>query len=289
MNRLKTSIALLMLSGVLATPVQACINTFGADINLGRLNRRAVDLEASVAKVEAMYAKEATLANGNDLAVGRILQGRYPEAIELLLGVEAKYPGNAKVAANLGTALELTGQDAEALEWIRTGIKRDPNEHDGTEWLHAMILEAKISMAKDPAWLQEHGVLGLDFGAGSQPKSPSFPIEMQNDSRGEEEIGTALTYQLGERTKFVRPPEPIVADLYLTLASLSHAHYLRVPTSMEKSSAAAELRFTDWIYGQARLFGSPKADLIDARRKQLVKDFPAAFEASAKPAKITKP
>ena len=151
-----------------------------------------------------------------------------------------------------------------------------------------MILEAKVAMAKDPAWLQDHGVLGLDFGAGSQPSWPELPIEIQDKLRDETAIGIALTYQLGERTKFVDPPDPFVSDLYLTLANLTHAHYLRLATSKEKPPVG-ELRFIDRIYEAARRYGSTNADLIVARRKQLVKDFPAAFAGSVEPAKVTKP
>jgi len=279
---------LLMLAGALTTPVPACINTFASEIQLYRINGRAAELKAAIAGVEAKYAREPTLENSNDLAVGRILQGRYPEAIELLREVEAKYPGKAIVAANLGTALELAGQNSEALKWIRTGVQRDPGEHNGTEWLHVMILEAKVGMEKNPAWLQGRGVLGLDFGADPQPRSPKYPIELQGAPRDEKAIGTALSYQLGERTKFVAPPDPIVSDLYLALASLSHAHYLVVATSKAKLPAG-ELLFIDKLYQAASWYGSADAALIDARRNQLVKDFPAAFAGSDAPPGVTKP
>ena len=54
-----------------------------------------------------------------------------------------KFPGNARVAANLGTALELKGENEEALKWIREGVIRDASEHDGSEWLHARILDGE--------------------------------------------------------------------------------------------------------------------------------------------------
>jgi hypothetical protein len=56
---------------------------------------------------------------------------------------------------------------------------------------------------------------------------------------------------------------------------------------MEKPSAG-ELRFIDRIYEQALRYGFADAKLIDARRAQLVKDFPAAF-AGSDPAKVKKP
>ena len=63
----------------------------------------------------------------------------------MFLALERRYPGHHETAANLGTALELAGHDAPALQWIRIGIRRNADEHYGSEWLHVRILEAKIA------------------------------------------------------------------------------------------------------------------------------------------------
>jgi len=49
---------------------------------------------------------------------------------------------------DLGTAYELAGKNEPALRWIREGLRRNPNSHKGTEWLHVKILEAKIEQEK---------------------------------------------------------------------------------------------------------------------------------------------
>jgi hypothetical protein len=60
-----------------------------------------------------------------------------------LKAVEDEHPGEYIVAANLGTAYELSGDMAQAHRWIGEGIVRNPGAHEGTEWLHLRILEAE--------------------------------------------------------------------------------------------------------------------------------------------------
>jgi hypothetical protein len=138
------------------------------------------------------------------------------EAIAILESIERQHPGEYVVAANLGTAYELAANDREALRWITEGIRRNPESHYGTEWLHVRILEAKIALAADPAWLETHTVLGLDFGTAAAPKTPSrWP-----DGQDFGSTARALEYQLRERTGFVKPPDPIVGELLAAYANL---------------------------------------------------------------------
>ena len=158
-----------------ARPAVACVNPIEAN-NLEDVVREGDPAEVAriVGALEKSHAAKPTLENSNDLGVARLLTGKLDEAIALFRETDRKFPGNARVAANLGTALELKGNNDEALTWIREGIKRDANEHKGSEWLHARILEAKIALAKDPAWLEKNRVLELDFGKDDVPTAPEI-------------------------------------------------------------------------------------------------------------------
>jgi Flp pilus assembly protein TadD len=57
---------------------------------------------------------------------------QFGKAREVLVEAERLHPGNYQVAANLGTAYELLGDDENALVWIRKGIERNPDSHYGT-------------------------------------------------------------------------------------------------------------------------------------------------------------
>jgi tetratricopeptide (TPR) repeat protein len=153
----------------------------------------------------------------SDYAVALMYLGRSKEAVEKLKALETEKPGEYFIAANLGTAYELAGDNENALHWINEGIHRDPKSHEGTEWLHAKILEAKIARQKDPDYFKKHSVLDLDPGQigdemtiGGQRFSPK-------------EMTDAIQYQLTERLQFVKPPDQPVASLLFDYAAIEAA------------------------------------------------------------------
>lgn len=184
----------------------------------------------------------------SDFAATLIHKGETARAIAILEEIEAAHPGEYIVAVNLGTAYELSGDNDRALAWIRSGLQRNPDSHDGTEWLHVRILEAKIALAKDPAWLESHTVLGLDFGGGLVPELPwTWP-----EGRNAESTLRALEYQLHERLAFVKPPDPLTGGL---IADLGHL------AALKKS-----VEFAVPVYELALSYRAPQAELIGRRR-----------------------
>lgn len=206
-------------------PAGACINGYTGEImTLMGIRKEPKALAEQVAKFEEAYWLQPSLERANDLAVAFIIAGDYPRAIRILRGIEAQRPGISRTASNLGTALELAGNDAEALKWIREGLVRDPADHEGTEWLHVKILEAKLALAKDPHWLDTHSVIGVSFGDRESPHLPVVPVrDFQGRERSMEDVGKALAYQLHERARFVDPPDAVVADLFQSWGALAKA------------------------------------------------------------------
>jgi hypothetical protein len=215
-------VSALLFSILLTDPARACLNTYGKNINGADVEEEhaayLVDFKGITSHPEhdAIKAKDlgpepavdADFKIRNDYAANIVRQGRTQKAIEILESVEKSHPGEYMVAANLGTAYELNGEVDKAMTWIAEGIKRNPQAHGGTEWLHLRILEAKKNLAKDPTWLQSHTVLGFDFGKNVEPIPPAVWGEM-----GQTRVLAALGYQLHERLAFVTPPDPIVAEL----------------------------------------------------------------------------
>lgn len=194
----------------------ACLNNYEDEIAGLMYKGNPQAIAEAVERLERQYKDAPSAEVANDLAVAQVLAGKYARAIEVLERLEKTTPGLPKTAPNLGTALELAGRNAEALVWIKEGIRRDPNDHQGTEWLHVKILEAKLAIERDPDWLRSHTVLGVDFGDGAKPRIPSaMPLDHLGQSRGLKDIRMAISYQLGERLKFVEVPDPLVADLYM--------------------------------------------------------------------------
>lgn len=231
---MKKSLNLLVLVCWLSmqTLSMACLNVYGTTVHghtavsnfhPEQLRMIAIDLDSWKAQ-EAELAKDletADFKHRSDYAVALLHLGRVPEAIEILEQVERDQPGEYIVAANLGTAYELNGENEKALEWIKKGIELNADSHYGTEWVHVKILEAKLKMAEDPDWLKTHTVLGIDFGSDSHLAEPKIDlIGPDGKQLTLERVAGDVKYQLSERLKFVPPQEPIVGDLLFDLANL---------------------------------------------------------------------
>jgi tetratricopeptide (TPR) repeat protein len=263
-------IALVAWFGAACAPGFACINTFETDIQGYLAHGERASAEAVVARLEATYKNAPTLENSNDLAVGWLLLGKKSEAIALLRDVELKYPGKAIVAANLGTALELSGKDAEALRWIREGVRRDPNEHSGSEWLHARILEVKTAAASDPAWFETHTVLGVDFGTDPVPQlPPTLPRGPSGKLQTVEQLFRAISYQLYERKKFIEPPDAVVGDLSAAAGNLAWL-------AGKKERIEEFVGFPDYYYDDAISYGVARQEFVKLRKATFSAKFPEA-------------
>ncbi len=158
-------------------------------------------------------------------AVELIVSGEHRKAVDSLVLIEKEFPGRYETATNLGTAYELNGEIELASVWIKRGLKLNSDAHDGTEWLHDKILSAKKSIMTNPDWLREHSILNtVDFDSADVIK--------------------AIEYQLSERTQFVKPPDPIVADLYylLGLVHQENGNVFKMSTSFKDSLKFNALR-----------------------------------------------
>jgi len=184
----------------------------------------------------------------SDRAAFLIYTGEPKAAITILEAIEKEKPGEYIVAANLGTAYELAGDDAQARRWIERSIELNPESHYGTEWLHVLILNAKLARKADPGWLQHRSVLGIDFGDADLPANPPPTKDKQ---RTLDSVRSALEYQLHERLYFAKPPDPIVADLLFDLGNV-----LALTASLEHAVV---------VYEKALEYGPERPELVRQR------------------------
>jgi tetratricopeptide (TPR) repeat protein len=263
----------LLLSLLAGTPAEACLNSYGTTLEGEEIEIIATSLEDAVSSYmarlksdesmrEKLVADSTKLATAliedkshrvrTDYAVSLIKLGHFSEAVAILRDVEAKHPGKYITATNLGTAYELLGRNDSALYWISEGYRRNPGSHHGSEWLHVRIIEAKLAMERDPNWLRTHTVLGLDFGNDSVPRAPQPAGVRQALTRDSlRSIGEALLYQLSERLRMVKPPDPIAADLLTDLGNV-----LALTSAVQIAAPVYEL---------ALEYEPVRADLVRAR------------------------
>jgi len=176
------------------------------------------NIQVSGAEMEAALRHATNYNDRSDYSVALARLGRNDESVALLKQLESEQPGNYFIAANLGTALELSGQNEEALRWIKEGLKRNPDAHHGTEWLHAKILEAKIARQKDPEFFKHHSVLELD------PAHISGDLKLDGKSFASTNVTSAIQDQLEERLQFVKPPDEAVASLFFDYAAMEYGY-----------------------------------------------------------------
>jgi len=219
--------AALFLSLILGVPVSACINTY-SDADRPKRRERPSEFISRLREhpehdrmvsgtPPADPGPDADYKAKTDYAAVLVHRGESRKAVTILEAVEAAHPGEYIVAANLGTAYELSGDFAKAHHWISQGMARNPASHEGTEWLHLRILEARQALARDASWIKTHTVLGLDFGTEATPKAPAAWPKGAHDA---DDVINALTYQLHERLAFVPAPDPLVAGMLSDLADL---------------------------------------------------------------------
>jgi tetratricopeptide (TPR) repeat protein len=271
---LKSSSFHVVLIAVLALslPARACINESGTNrygqivdpVSSAGENLRP-ELVTPVSKAgmiaQARHVVEAarnepSFDRLNDLAAVLIRFGRLPEAVSLLQFLERKYPAHFETASNLGTAYELMGRNEDALTWIREGVKRNPRDHSGTEWLHIHILNAKLGRIPTPA--AGRSILNLDFGNDAIPRRPAaLPVGAAGQPRSLYAVGKAVRYQLLERIQFIAAPDPMVAGLLLDWANLE--------------LLAGTVESADVLYDAALRYGSKEGRIIAVRKAQVAK------------------
>lgn len=262
--------AMAMLVAMACAPAaHACVNSIGTD-HAGRrfhadwyIGEDMADPMAKQSQRDHLLSSASSIidqartqpdfGNLTNLGVLLVYQGQYTEAARLFLSIERLFPSRHETAANLGTALELMGQDQAALRWIRIGIARNQDEHLRTEWLHARILEAKLALAKNPGFLKDYSVAGVRFATTVVPALPA-ELPAGNDGKPVKPwaLNQALSYQLFERTQFVGPKDAVIANLLQDWATLN--------------LAGGPIENADALYKLAVTYGASEDALMKERR-----------------------
>jgi tetratricopeptide (TPR) repeat protein len=165
------------------------------------------------------YSPNDPIGEANDKAVQTLLLGDAQKAILMLESTEKENPGVYYTAANLGTAYELAGNDAQALKWLQEGIRRNPKSHMNTEWLHLRILETKLKLQEQPDWLLSSTITQVNL---AKIGKPDYAVSTAQGMQDMWEIRTSLYEQLSVRILLVKPKDVIVAQLLVELAHFEH-------------------------------------------------------------------
>ncbi len=152
---------------------------------------------------------------GMDDAVRLIFSGKAAEAVTRLTELDRKTPDNYWICANLSAACELSGDLPAALRWVEKALTINPGAHQGTEWMHAAVIRARLALEKDPAWLKTHTVSGIPV-EGDVPSE--FTLTEGGIPHSLQDIHRALMAHTFARLIFVKPTDVVAAALLTELA-----------------------------------------------------------------------
>ena len=208
-----------------ATSARCCINEYrvllngrtvyadGEDMTPSGRFRSAGSALLALHESDSIYRLTHKTEDYSDYGAMLTYNGQYLAAKQVFLEIEAGLPGLYATAANLGTVYELLGQNDSALFWIKKAITINPDSHEGSEWIHVRILEAKIAAGADNNYYATHNLLAVDFGEAKKPVS--------SDTMDLAKLRYQLYHQLSERLTFIKPQDPIMAQLLFQLGNVN--------------------------------------------------------------------
>ncbi len=161
-------------------------------------------------ELDSLYKKNHDLDYLSDIGYVLIIEGKYSDALAIYLEIEKKAPNRYSTASNIGTIYELLGDDQKAYIWIQKAIRLNPNAHDGSEWLHLKILEAKLNKLKNP---DSNFFFSTSFGTFNH-------VQTELSDRKIERLIRDIYYQLNERITFIKEKDVIIAHLLFELGNL---------------------------------------------------------------------
>lgn len=152
----------------------------------------------------------------SDIAVNLMKLGKADSAVKILAPLVAKYPKEYNILANLGTAYELVGALDSALKYISKGFEVNPQSHNGSEWIHVKILEAKILEKQSPGWLAMNPIVEI------QDIVERF--KGLKESRLVYTANRHFSYQIRTRAPFTPAPNKVMANLMTALGDFNTEH-----------------------------------------------------------------
>jgi tetratricopeptide (TPR) repeat protein len=194
--------------------------------------------------LQSLYNKTKDIEYLSDKGYVLIVQGKYQEAINLYLEIEKIKPNRYSTASNIGTAYELIGNNQKALEWIKKSIKINPNAHDGSEWIHVKILEAKI---KGETYITSSFLLNTDFGVEEEPSTKLSQEAL-------EKLQKELYFQLNERASFIKNKDKIMALLMFELGNIVYATNKSDYLTLELYKKSQEYGFSNSLLNKRSTF-----------------------------------
>ena len=230
----------------------ACLNFYYSVDNKGHLhpadelqvgfntNFNAPLIEKKLKKLEEQLRQTHDYKLLSDYAVLLLKAGQTKTALDILSTLSKYYPDEYQIAANLGTAYELSGDLENAYNYIERGMKLNPDSHEGSEWVHLKILDTKKLLTVRNDYLETQSVLNLT-----------------EDQKKDSMIRKQILIQVRERFPFTPGPDPIMADILVDLGDCF--------------ANTASIEFAKVLYNIAQLYYGADEDLTNAKINEMIR------------------
>jgi tetratricopeptide (TPR) repeat protein len=159
------------------------------------------------------YKSSRNLTDYSDYGVALAFNGEFQKANAIFLEIEKKTPNLYETASNIGTTYELLGQIDSAIYWLNKAIKINPLSHNGSEWIHLKILEAKKATNGNQQMLSKMDILSLGLGENLLPENKEN-IDL-------DAVKKQIYSQLHERMSLIQPKDPVIARLLFDLGNVT--------------------------------------------------------------------
>lgn len=181
----------------------------------GKANVYPESIEAKYQQIIDVLLKKDEFKLLSDYAWYELRVGNKQRALLLLEQLYTLHPNEYNIVINLGTAYEVNGNNAKALELVRKAVDLNGSAHHKSEWIHIKILEQKLSIPADYKKIINLGI--TDFAKWIINDQYVFP-------QAPDSLKVQLAFQLHQRISFTNPPDSIVAQLVLDFADIVAKH-----------------------------------------------------------------
>lgn len=147
----------------------------------------------------------------SDYGAYLLMAGKFKEGLQIFTGLASKYPDDYKVNANCAVAYELNGNIDSAIYFEKRSMALNSYGHEGSEWIHLKILEAKKQVATDPDWCFKNNVSGIMDSLKAQAGQPAMEVEIN--------IFRPFILQLKERLPFTYAEDKVMGKLLFEMGN----------------------------------------------------------------------
>ncbi len=148
----------------------------------------------------------------SDIAVCELKLGLFEKGLRTFVSLNKSHPKEYRIISNLGTAYELVGKLDSALKYIEKGYEMNKSSHRGSQYVHVLILKAKIGFKKDVNYFKTNSIFNTNMEESITLKSKYYVNLRRREFH--------IKHQLEERLPFTPKTDIVMGQILKELGDL---------------------------------------------------------------------